>query len=153
MCVHSSLYSSALVHSCSPPHWCTPVLLRIGALLFSSTFVHSCSPPHWCTPVLLRIGALLFSSATESFASLSRITENYPSPSPYFRFPYCPLRGAIKLKHKDCTCGRVRFGQDCTCGGIWGHVMSLVSRHYRPVWSLSLPWGAIWFGQDCPYGV
>ena len=39
------------------------------------------------------------------------------------------------LQHKGCTCGRIRFGQDCTCWGIWGHVMSqesLVSRHHCP---------------------
>ena len=70
------------------------------------------------------------------------------------RFPYCP-RGDIKIKHKDCTCGRIRFGQDCTCGGIWGHVMSqisLLSRYYRPILVIVTLVGTIWFGQDCPCG-
>jgi len=73
-------------------------------------------------------------------------------------FPYCPPRGAIMFKHKVCTCGRIRFGQDCTCGGIWGHIMSQMSTHksllspcighchFRGghlVWSRLLLWGGL----------
>ena len=99
---------------------------RLAAMSFQNTTVlphHSCGALA-CRTVSLCSRIAVFSiigtdiTTAASWYCYSWYCYSWYCYSWYWGGPYCPFCGTIEFKHKDCTCGRIRFGKDCTCGGI-----------------------------------